>query len=194
MAQTPLTTATPYCSAAELFNRHDWRMVADLINDGDGPRPTYAATLNSAVLAAILMDASGELESACVAGERYTPTDLQAMLDDDRAGPGLLVAGAGLITALVAHLAFWRLCQRRMPLSGDPTKVPGAKQALDALEALRKGERIFPFQESADAGLPGTVDPSDPATNPVAVNRIGIQASRFFGGGAGGYGPNCGGW
>jgi hypothetical protein len=105
-------------------------------------------------------------------------------------------AGAGLLASLVGNLAFWRLCQRRLPISGDPKMVAGAQQALDALTALRSGERIFPFQEAADAGLPEPVDPSNPLTNPDVTFKIGYQASRFFGypAGSGGYwGPRGGG-
>lgn len=157
------------------------------MNDGDGPRATYSAVLGDSTLAAILLDASGELESACIIGNRYKPEDLQALLVDDG-------AGAGLLRAIVAHLAFWRLCQRRMPLSGDPKQVPGAQQSLDALSMLRDGERIFPFVESADAGLPDTVNPSDPLTNPNVVNTINVQACRFFGSPAGNGGYwGCGG-
>ncbi len=181
MAMTPLTSATSYCTPAELLARKDWRGIADAINDTDGPRPGMAQVLTSTTVAAALLDASGELESACITGDRYLPTDLQAMLTNGGAGAGLLIS-------LVASLAWWRLYARRMPVTANPEDVASARIAMEMLDKLRLGERVFPFQEAAAAGLPGTEDPSNAWTNPVAANRIGIQAARFFGSPAGGGG------
>jgi hypothetical protein len=127
------------------------------------------------VLLAVLLGASGELESACQVGNRYSAADLAAL------------TGSGLhrVRKVVADLAFWALCQRRTPQSGNPETVPGAKQALEELDRLRKGERIFSFSESADAGLPETVRP-DPSLN--EAGRAVIQAKRLFGSHNTGYG------
>ncbi len=173
MAQTPLSTATPYCSALKLFTYHDAQQCADMLRDGDGPRPSRLCILDptsdpGAVLLEILLGASGELESACLIGDRYSPTDLGAL------------TGSGLqrLTKLVADLAFWTLAQRRQPSSADPEKVPGAKQALAELDRLRNGERIFGLQESADAGLP---DVSEPEPTRNIGSPVVSQSSRFFG-------------
>lgn len=171
---TPLSTATPYCSAALLLVHHDWQQVADMCRDGQGPRPAKADLTDTnqsagAIVLSKLMEASGELESACIAGKRYSPTDLA----------GLTGAGLTLLQALTAHLAFWRLQQRRQPVSADPNKVPGALQALTMLELLRSGERIFPTVEAADAGLPDTVDTT--INNPFRERRVVNQSRRFFG-------------
>jgi hypothetical protein len=189
MALTPLTSATSYCTPAQLVQRKDWRGIADSINDTDQPRVSYNAVVNSPIVAAALLDASGELESACITGNRYLPTDLQAMLTNGGAGAGLLVS-------LVASLAWWRLYSRRMPVTARPEDVASARTALEMIEKLRLGERVFPFVESAEAGLPDTVNPDDINTNPVLLNRIGVQASRFFGwpaGNSGYWGPGYGG-
>ncbi len=173
MAQTPLSTATPYCSALKLFTYHDAQQCADMLRDGDGPRPSRLCILDptsdpGAVLLEILLGASGELESACLIGDRYSPTDLGAL------------TGSGLqrLTKLVADLAFWTLAQRRQPSSADPEKVPGAKQALAELDRLRNGERIFGLQESANAGLP---DVSEPEPTRNLGSPVVSQSSRFFG-------------
>lgn len=173
MAQTPLGTATPYCTAASLCVYHDGAQICDMLRDGDGPRPSRLAILDGtsdpgAMLATILLGASGELESACLIGDRYSPLDLAAL------------TGSGLqrLTKLVADLAFWTLAQRRQPGSADPDAVPGAKQALAEMDRLRNGERIFGFQESADAGLPKVSLP-DVSRN-VGSPLVGAS-SRFFG-------------
>lgn len=146
-----------------------------MARDGDGPRPTRAAVLDStsgpgAIVAAALMSASGELEAACVVGKRYAPADLS----------GLTGAGLALLQSLVAHLAFWRLSQRRQPMSADPSKVPGAMQSLEMMAMLRDGERIFPTDEAADAGVMDSVDTTRNNTTNLG-RRVVNEASRLFG-------------
>ncbi len=170
MVQTPLTSAAPYCTPAALIEGRDRRQVADLCSDdGDGPRPTYRCLLDAGtppgqILLASLSAASWDVESACVAGGRYTPADLQALTGVGRAG----------LVRLTAALAFWRLMQRRHPATSSPKSVPGAEEAADTLERLRTGERVFPFQETADAGVSG---PVVPAARRPELERFG----RLFG-------------
>lgn len=172
---TPRSTDTPYCSATLLLVHHDWQQVADLVRDGSAPRPTRAELLDEdsgsgQIVLAALLAASGELESACVAGKRYAPADLS----------GLTGAGASLLQSTIAHLAFWRLMQRRQPVSADPGNVPGAMQSLQLVQYLRDGERIFPTDEAADAGLPEAVDTTrDNQAN--RQRRVVFQAGRLFG-------------
>ncbi|AWM38710.1 hypothetical protein GobsT_30990 [Gemmata obscuriglobus] len=174
MPQTPNGAAAPYCSVALFLEYHDWQQIADLIRDGEGPRPTRARILDGTTpsdeytrINRVLLAASGELEGACFVGKRYSTDDLAALTG----------SGAERLRKIVADLAFWTLSQRRQPGSADPDTVPGAKQALAELDRLRDGDRIFPLQESANAGLPSTSDP-DPSqqANPLITN-----AERFFG-------------
>ncbi len=172
MPQTPIGTATPYCSATQLFRFHDWQQVADLLRDGDNPRPTKSRLLDSAsdegaMLVSILLSASGQLESACLVSNRYLPTDLAALTN----------SGAARLQKIVADLAFWELMQRRQPGSADPKNVPGAMQALEELDRLRDGERIFGLAESGNAGLPKITEPD----SSVQWNPVTTDASRLFG-------------
>lgn len=173
MAQTPTGTSTPYATAANLFVWHDAAQVADMLRDGEGPRPTRLAMLDTAsepgaLLHAILLGACGELESACLVGKRYSTADLTA----------LTYSGLNRLRKIVSDLAFWTLCQRRQPGAADPEKVPGAKQALAELDRLRDGERIFGFTESAAAGLP-SVGESDANRN--LAGTVIRDGNRFFG-------------
>ena len=172
MAATPASSATPYCSATRLLVFHDRQQVADMLRDGDDCRPTCRAILDTATvaganLARIMLAASGEVDSACLAGERYTPADLLA----------LTYAGEAYREKLTADLAFWRLAQRRQPGSAEPARVPGAQQALAELDRLRDGSRIFAFLETADAGLPSVIEPG-PAPGRNTVRK----STRLFGG------------
>lgn len=174
MPQTPSTSATAYATAADLFAYHDWQQVADMVRDGDGPRPSRAALADAtsesgAAVAKFLLLASGELESACRVGNRYLPADIAALTG----------AGAEYRDKLVSDLAFWRLAQRRQPGTGDPRVVPGAVQALEALTDLRDGHRIFGLLESAEAGLPSAVEP-DPAADGRTFSTVN-RARRLFG-------------
>lgn len=173
MAQTPNSTATPYCSAAVLFQFHDWQQIADMLRDGESPRPTKmrlldATSTEGAQLVNMLLAASGELESACQVGARYSPADLAAL------------TGAGLLRLkkLTADLAFWLICEFRQPATADPKSIPGAAKALEALEQLKDGKRIFSFTESGTAGNPsvGTPDTSKMPDPGSILNR----ASRLF--------------
>lgn len=166
MPQTPLTSATSYATNDQMIDRYDVRTLGDLLSDTDTSLSSSEVS-NSTRLTTLLKQASGEVEAACVAGRRYVPEDLQAMLDDDGVGADLLIG-------LVCDIAMWRIMNRRpSPVATDP---PGpAKSALQALEQLRGGERIFPFDQSADAGK--------------TVEKVGIEhgcnivtaASRYFG-------------
>lgn len=181
MALTPIGTATPYCTVSRLFQFHDWHQVADMVRDGEGARPTRQCLLDStsvegALLVRLLLAVSGELESACLVGDRYSPEDLQALTN----------SGLARLEKLTADLCFWGLSQRRQPNAADPRTVPGALLALQELDRLRTGERIFGFQEAADAGLPSVSDP-DPTQFQNGSGAI-LGASRLFGShGHGGY-------
>ncbi len=171
-SQTPLSASTPYCTAANLFDYHDSDQCADMLRTGVSSRPSVAdmedtGTAVGAMLNRILLSASGRIESVCLIGRRYTPTDLQALTG----------ASLEMLKKLTADLAFWILCQRRQPGTADPKNVAGAMEALEMLKALRDGEQIFGFEESATAGLPTVIQAVPSALlTPNAVAR----ARRIF--------------
>lgn len=137
---TPLSSSDSYCTVTEFLERADARTVGDLVSDSGARVSASSLTANANVLTAIA-DASGMLESACVAGERYTPADLLALTG----------VSASFLRMLVSDLALGRLILRR-PQKDTP--LPASYQlALDWLEKLRRGERVFGFQETADAGV-----------------------------------------
>lgn len=155
MAQTPLSTSTPYATTSDLFDYHDSNQVGDFIAQGSAPRPSLASMLDATSAAGKLLTrfgllASGRIESTCLIGKRYTPADLQALLATATASRESLVK-------LCCDLMFWYCAQRKQPGTADPKNVPGALEALEMLKALRDGEAIFGFAESADAGLPAVV-------------------------------------
>lgn len=174
--KTVTTTSTPYCSADELFDYHDPEQVADMLVDGQAPRPTIEQMLSSSdkyglMVTRFLRAASGRVESACLVAKIYTVPDLQALY------AATDTAGRELLVKLTADLCYWLMCQRRQPNSGDPRNVPGAVEVADLLNQLRDGQRIFSFVETQDAGLPAVVQPA-PAML-FTPNVIG-EAARLF--------------
>lgn len=143
MAQTPLTSATSYATNTDMTNRYDVRTLGDLLNDDDTrPRLSPSEVLASTKLTALSLQSSGEFEAACVAGNRYLPADIAAIISNAGAAKEFVV---GLVCALnVGHL-FDRRFNLEMP------KV--AVQARETIELLRQGQRILPTQEAADAGM-----------------------------------------
>lgn len=169
------TTATPYCSATRLLDYLDYRIVADCLSDSDSEAlPSRLALLDStseagARLAQVLLAASGEVESVCVGTGIYTPTELTSLTG----------ATAALLQRVVAGLALIQLYGRRMPSTGRIEDIPLAKYAMDAMEQLRLGTRIFGLSTAIDASTgPEHVDP---VVTPSTDRRTVTAASRYFG-------------
>lgn len=116
-------------------------------------------------MAAALLRASGEVELSCFRGGRYTPTDLA----------DLTGASEAALKGLVCDLAFYHLANRRIP---NASEMAGYKEAQELLKALRDGEIIFGLQESADAGVMGSVDVSQSASG-YLVRPTDIARRRF---------------
>ena len=141
MPLTPISSATAYATPADMATRYDVRTTGDLVED-DGTQESSANLLTNAKLLALLADASGEVESACLVAGRYTPADLQALTGNSQQ---FLV---GLVCAITAQ----RLYERRW-LEGDDV-LPRYEWAQQYLKKLSTGENIFAFAEVAAAGLP----------------------------------------
>lgn len=165
MAQTPNSSATSYCSAALAAAYVDVRRIGQLCDD-TGTALTATQLLTDTTWAELLKAASGEVESACVAGERYSPTDLAALTG----------VSAALLRRMVALRASWLATLRRLP-EADMTGVQ--KWADEQLEALRNGSRVFAFEEAEDAGHQSLVQRE--AGDEQDLNRTVTRAGRFFG-------------
>lgn len=122
-----------YATPEELLIRYDARRVADLVSD-TGTRTTDPAS--SPVVAACLEDASGMVESACRVAGRYTINQLVNLQGHTRF----------LLTRLVCDLTYGLLVARRGYSANDMnTMAPQYKGALDMLEQIKQGDRIFDY-------------------------------------------------
>jgi len=171
MAATSNSSATSYASASDMLDFYDIRTIADLISDnstrkGGSPDPTPAVVIVDTKLARALKWASGVIEAACLRARRYHPGDLHAL---DGVSKELLIG-------LVCDLTMARLYRRRPDKGPIPPFVEAAMQMLDA---LANGERIFSFEENEEAGLPQShVDTAQQIEERAMVPQ---QAVRYFG-------------
>lgn len=160
---TNLTSSAPYCDGTTFIKIVDANAIADLVLD-DGTREASPATHANVTQA--LLRASGEVEMACQVGKKYSPTDLS----------GLEGAAQAALQGLVADLAFWHLLKRRYPMV-EPTEA--YKSAMETLERLRLGERIFGTEENSDAGLPNTTFRTQQEIDDLNLNTT--MGRRFWG-------------
>lgn len=170
--QTPASGVASYCSIAQFLVRADWNTIAQLLSDKPQSGVVTILTLTeveaSTTLTAILQEASGYVEMACIKGERYSVADLVALAGTNA---GETLAG------LVADLALWRVYDRRPDRRAEMPER--CQEAWAKLDLLAEGELIFPFTESAQAGHMDEDEVVD--ADLQRRNGLTFQASRYFG-------------
>lgn len=142
MAKTIASGLTSLCPPAEFLARVDRNSVAQLASDTGIPVPDGQLAA-SAVVLAVLRDASGDVEAAALVGEKYTAEDL-----------ALIVAtpcnARGKLYRIVSDIAWCYLMERRP--AKDLPEPPSMKRSLAFLDALSMGTKIFGLVENVDAG------------------------------------------
>lgn len=141
MAKTSNSAATPYATPNDMLARMDLRLVGDLVRD-DGTQATASDLQTDVNLATALAGASGQVESACLAGEFYSVADLQALTG----------ASLAMLKDIVCWLAYGRLRRRRGV--SEASDDPAYAEAKKLIDDLHDGKRIFAFAETEAAGLP----------------------------------------
>lgn len=172
--QTLSGVSAALATGADLILRRDVRQLGELIADDDTAVASGSVAAHPTVALALL-EASGIVEAAAGAGERYSAEDLANLAAITSGSPGY--AGKELLVGLVCDIAFWVLKKRRNP-GLSQKDVAGVPEAYEMLDHLRDGKRIFPFQETKDAAhikvVPlGYRDDSE--------NRTVFKARRLFG-------------
>lgn len=159
------------------LQRYDWRWIAKNTTDtGVAASLTDLQNENSApggILQTFLDEASEMVMGAAAVGARYSQDDLT-------------IYGGSLLVRIVCDLTMGLVLKRR----GRPTEDAESlsqpyAEALEYLELLRRGERIFfNVPDVPEAGLPGTatMEPT-PGIDPPTISQ---QAGRYFG-----YPPGC---
>lgn len=159
---------TPLLSVTEFLLRADKRSVARWVSDTGAP--VAAADLaTDLVLLAHIRDAEGEVESACLVKGLYTAADLA----------GLSGRSQGKLFRLITRIAVCLLYERRPGFAESDQPPFFYQQAMEDLEKLSRGERIFSYQEHADAGVMDHVTDTEQLVE--QRNGIVVSARRFFG-------------
>lgn len=162
---TPLSSSSSYCTVAEWLLSHDPRQIGDYVTSDD-TRASEASLATHPVALEMLKRASGVIESACFVGERYSPDDLNALTGQS----------AAMLRGLCAELAFWYLRVRRNPQS---EMSQATAEALETIERLKGGDRVFGLVENQEAGLPETDFVTQAQID--TLNLSTTIARRFFG-------------
>jgi phage gp36-like protein len=195
-----ISSVVPYASAADMSDRFDARTLGQLCSDSNVPiglvngqvvATTLATIAASSPMQSALMTASGQIESACLVGGRYSAEDLLALES---------TASGMLLRQLTCDLAMMLLIRRR-----PNYKVPVPEsytQSQEFMQLLAAGERIFGLQDPVSAGT--LVDDRMSPIDFRERGEISARASPLFGrrnqyiprypyGAAGGYGGGFGG-
>jgi hypothetical protein len=176
--------------------RYDARTVGQLLSDEDKP-VALADVLISDELFTLLMDASGEVESACVVGNRYVIDPTTVPPTNDLAA--LTGASQQRLKRLVCDICMFYLWTRR-PLR-DPKPLPApVEMAYAYLDKLRSGEALFGLKENINASLiqdylETAQDVQDRYLTAVIARRMfGTRGNQIWRGTIFNGGPNGGWW
>lgn len=163
---TNISNTTSFCTPTQALDYHDARQWGDVALDTN-TRESQANLLTDPRFQNLLNDAAGMIEMACLRGNRYLPADLSTNLTG---------VSKQMLVGLNAELAFWKGVTRRHP---DKPLSPTSILALQTLDQLASGEKIFSFQETADAGNP--FDQFLQAQDLLKLGLASDAACRFFG-------------
>lgn len=130
-----------YAVPQDLVSYYDASVVADLASDTEMPE----SDLNSSrIVLKLLAFASGRINSAASVAARYSAEDLALLTGDDKE----------VLTELCCTLAMGKLLGRRPGSQHAEAYQEHIEAAEEFLDRLRKGERVFAFEENVEAGLP----------------------------------------
>lgn len=130
-----------YATPDNMIERFDVRTLGDLSSD-DGTRITASGLKTNAKIVASLSDASGQLEAACLQGERYTIEDLGGLTGDSES----------FLVRIVCDLALGYLWRRKFYVEENPARLEAVQRADEHLTRLRSGEWVFDVTEVKEAG------------------------------------------
>lgn len=135
-----------YATSNDMQTRYDVRSLAEMVSDTDAAVAVDDLDTDP-ILAAVLDDASGEIDAALLTGGRYLPSQLEALTGN---------AAAHLIR-LTCTLAICFLRKRRPGgfQSDIQQNEADEKWAQDRLDRLARGIDVFDVGTLLSAGTPG---------------------------------------
>ena len=155
-----------FITPTDFLLRYDFRWVGKNITD-NGIAADQGQCAASPVIAAFIQEASDMVMAAAAIGDRYS-------LDD------ITKYGGTLLTRIVSDLTMGLILKRRARALDDEKSLSGPyEEALEYLELLRRGERIFyAVPNVPEAGLPATATMlPTPGIQPPLIS----ENTRIFG-------------
>ena len=155
-----------YATPAQLLERFDYRNIQHLVADG-GTLPTEAALLLDPIVLASLDDASGMVDAAMRAGDRYRAADLAALTGN----------AAKHLARITCDMAYLYLVDRQGYGGGQNPQIERLRERIKQyMDDLRKGVDIFDIAGVAEAGVVST---SGPTTQ--QINDLNLITRRNYG-------------
>lgn len=162
-----------FITVQQFLQRYDWRWVSQNITDTGVPA-TEASLTDSITpsvsylrLTAFIEEASEMVMAAAAVGARYSLSDIETY-------------GGSLLIRITSDLVIGAILKRRVRAGSDNEAFTSAyEEALNYLELLRRGERIFyAVPNVPEAGLPATQNlaPSLTLGQPLITDNV-----RIFG-------------
>lgn len=130
-----------YATPDDMIARFDVRTLGDLSAD-DGSQVSASGLATNAKIIACLSDASGQVEAACLQGERYTIEDLGGLTGDSES----------FLVRIVCDLALGYLWRRKLYVEENAARLESVQRADEHLTRLRSGEWVFDVTEVKEAG------------------------------------------
>jgi len=138
---TRVTVGDSYATGDDLVAYYDAKTIGMMLLD-NGTSVAAASVADHAVVARMLLLASGSVNAALMASKRYTADDLTTLSE----------SSAEHLRQVVCDVAMYHLSRRRMDTNTDRTEAM-RKLAEAHLERLRKGELILEVDAVKDAGV-----------------------------------------
>lgn len=143
-----------YATASNLKPYIDTRVLSRLISDTGKPSTLPDPFTDTDILPHVLSAASGELEAALFVGAKYTVEDIE----------GMATNGQAYLRRIMAGLVLAALYERRGVL-GEQEQENRTRETVWArkqIDLMRKGTRILPIAEVAEARAGTTVRDESP--------------------------------
>ncbi len=145
-----------YLDPEDMVKFYDVRRLQEILSD-DGTAVDSGDIGGHPTLLTGIEWATGEINTAIYQGKRYTPENIQDLIDNAVGSSGNTgyVSAVRVLQQLMADLVFgWLMGRRGYGPDVMDRLAPRYKSAQETLERLYLGERVFNVAEAIEAGVP----------------------------------------
>jgi phage gp36-like protein len=162
-----------YLDPANFTKFYDERRVQELLSDS-GTEVAVGDIATDPLLEELIIAATGEINSVILQGRRYTVQNLQDIIEAaDNLTDKMAQATVRVLNQLCADLVFGMLLARRGYGPEAMEKMaPRYKTALQTLEDLYQGKKVFNLSATIEAGVPQIVKIGGNGYRPTVDNKL----------------------